>query len=83
MNANKMSEEITSLKIEDIFNSVNGQYKIPIYQRNYAWKELQIRQLIQDIYDYAEDNEENNENKKKKYYIGTLVVRPIKEIPLK
>ena len=78
MNANKMSEEITSLKIEDIFNSVNGQYKIPIYQRNYAWKELQIRQLIQDIYDYAEDNEENNENKKKKYYIGTLVVRPDK-----
>lgn len=69
MNANKMSEEITSLKVEDIFNSKNDKYKIPIYQRNYAWKELQIRQLIQDIYDYVEIGD------KRKYYIGTLVVR--------
>ena len=79
MDANKMSEQIKSLKVKDIFNSKTDKYKIPIYQRNYAWKEPQIRQLIQDIYDYAEDNEENNENKKKKYYIGTLVVRPDKE----
>lgn len=78
MDANKMSEQIKSLKVKDIFNSEKDKYKIPIYQRNYAWKEPQIRQLIQDIYDYAEDNEENNENKKKKYYIGTLVVRPDK-----
>lgn len=78
MDSNKMSGEITYLKVEDIFNSKTDKYKIPIYQRNYAWKEPQIRQLIQDIYDYAEDNEENNENKKKKYYIGTLVVRPDK-----
>ena len=79
MNANKMSEEITSLKIEDIFNSVNVQYKIPIYQRNYAWKEPQIRQLIQDIYDYYLKDNRENENEIKKYYIGTLVVRPDKE----
>ena len=79
MDANKMNEQITSLKVEDIFNSKTDKYKIPIYQRNYAWKELQIRQLIQDIYDYAKDNVEKNENEKKKYYIGTLVVRPDKE----
>ena len=73
MDSNKMSGEITYLKVEDIFNSGNGKYKIPIYQRNYAWKEPQIRQLIRDIYDYCE------KNKEKKYYIGTLVVRPDKE----
>lgn len=73
MNANKMSEKITSLKVENIFNSVNGQYKIPIYQRNYAWKETEIRQLIQDIYDYAKQDE------KQYYYIGTLVVLPNKD----
>lgn len=72
MDANKMSEQIKSLKVEDIFNSEKDKYKIPIYQRNYAWKELQIRQLIQDIYDYAEIGN------KRKYYIGTLVVRPDK-----
>ena len=69
-----MSEKITSLKVEDIFNSENDKYKIPIYQRNYAWKEPQIRQLIRDIYDYC-----GEKNKEKKYYIGTLVVRPVKE----
>ena len=69
-----MSEKITSLKVKDIFNSKTGKYKIPIYQRNYAWKEPQIRQLIQDIYDYC-----GEKNKEKKYYIGTLVVRPDKE----
>lgn len=69
-----MSEQITSLKVEDIFNSKTVKYKIPIYQRNYAWKEPQIRQLIRDIYDYC-----GEKNKEKKYYIGTLVVRPDKE----
>lgn len=69
MDSNKMSEKITYLKVEDIFNSENDKYKIPIYQRNYAWKEPQIRQLIQDIYDYVEIGD------KRKYYIGTLVVR--------
>lgn len=73
MDSNKMSGEITYLKVEDIFNSGNGKYKIPIYQRNYAWKEPQIRQLIRDIYDYVEIGD------KRKYYIGTLVVRPDKE----
>ena len=75
MNANKMSERIKSLNIKNIFDSKIGKYKIPIYQRNYAWKELQIRQLIQDIYDYYEENEGKGENEKKQYYIGTLVVR--------
>lgn len=69
MDSNKMSGEITYLKVEDIFNSKTDKYKIPIYQRNYAWKEPQIRQLIQDIYDYVEIGD------KRKYYIGTLVVR--------
>ena len=79
MDANKMSEKITSLKVEDIFNNKTDKYKIPIYQRNYAWKEPQIRQLIQDIYDYYLKDNREKENEIKKYYIGTLVVRPDKE----
>ena len=74
-----MSEQIKSLKVKDIFNSEKGKYKIPIYQRNYAWKEPQIRQLIQDIYDYYLKDNREKENEIKKYYIGTLVVRPDKE----
>lgn len=65
------SSNIKPLKIGDIFNRRENEfYRIPIYQRNYAWKEPQIRQLIRDIYDYC-----GEKNKEKKYYIGTLVVR--------
>lgn len=51
--------------IQDLFQSEN-QYSIPIYQRNYAWEEDQISQLIQDIYDVYEEN--------KNYYLGNLIV---------
>ena len=39
-------------------------YKIPIYQRNYAWGREEIYALIKDVYDSLE---------KSVYYIGTLV----------
>ena len=68
------SSNIKPLKIGDIFNRRENEfYRIPIYQRNYAWKETEIRQLIQDIYDYAKQDE------KQYYYIGTLVVLPNKD----
>lgn len=41
-------------------------YTIPIYQRNYAWKEDEISALIKDVHD-------SFKNKKEVYYIGTLV----------
>lgn len=53
--------------INDIYFSNRGAsilYKIPIYQRNYAWGRDEIYALIKDIYDSLE---------KPVYYIGTLV----------
>ena len=41
-------------------------YKIPIYQRNYAWERDEISALIKDIYDSMVID-------KPIYYIGTLV----------
>ena len=42
-------------------------YKIPVYQRNYAWEENEISSLVKDVYDsYFKDP-------KSPYYIGTLV----------
>ena len=63
--------KIKSFKIKELFNS-NDEYLIPIYQRNYAWQEAQVVQLVEDIADYAEMNKNNHV--KKTYYIGTLVV---------
>lgn len=53
--------------INDIYFSNRGAsilYKIPIYQRNYAWEREEIYALIKDVYDSLE---------KSVYYIGTLV----------
>ena len=61
-----MNREIETLKVEDVFHS--GNYVIPIYQRNYAWREAEITQLIQDVSDYAFVQNQVP------YYIGTLVV---------
>ena len=53
--------------INDIYFTNRGIsiiYKIPIYQRNYAWEREEIYALIKDVYDSL---------KKSVYYIGTLV----------
>tara|TARA_R110000744_G_scaffold812_4_gene3064 strand:- start:7654 stop:9603 length:1950 start_codon:yes stop_codon:yes gene_type:complete len=69
-----MGNNLKELTIGTIFlpkdQSDLADYVIPRYQRNYAWKQPQVVQLIQDIYDFA-----TSENSKdKNYYIGTLVV---------
>lgn len=53
-----------------LFNQKNTIYEIPIYQREYAWEDTEILQLLQDIADYA------HEHPKQDYYLGTLVVYP-------
>ena len=58
----KYKIDLKEIKIGGIFNET--QYIIPIYQRNYAWKESQILQLLYDI----KDSEDKN------YYLGSLVV---------
>lgn len=59
------------LTIAEIFQDDN--YIIPLYQRNYAWEEKEISQLIQDIWDFSCDGIESN------YYIGSLIVHKRKQ----
>lgn len=49
------------LSVSELFSGV--EYVVPIYQRNYAWEDEEIVQLIEDIADT--DNE---------YYLGSLIV---------
>ncbi|MGL6416698.1 GmrSD restriction endonuclease domain-containing protein [Aeromonas allosaccharophila] len=49
-----------------------ARYLVPMYQRNYAWGEGEITQLLQDVLDYQ--GKRNSEDKHQPYYIGTLVV---------
>ncbi|RXG21921.1 DUF262 domain-containing protein [Leeuwenhoekiella aequorea] len=64
-----MHKEIPSFSIQSLFEN-NDTYVIPIYQRNYTWGLGEITQLIQDISDYAFDEDKSRTS----YYIGTLVV---------
>lgn len=63
MAANKVSELYILSDDSSIFKSV--KYSIPLYQRDYAWEEKQITQLIEDIEDV---------NPGENYYIGSLIV---------
>jgi hypothetical protein len=64
-----MSEKTKYYSIKELFSSDN--YIIPIYQRNYAWGESEITQLIQDIVDYIDKSKK--ETVKSRYYIGSLI----------
>lgn len=63
MKTNKVAELHIIEADNSIFKSV--KYCIPLYQRDYAWEEKQIIQLIEDIDDV---------NLGKNYYIGSLIV---------
>lgn len=60
------NNNIHTIKIGDLFDS--GTYIIPMYQRNFAWGESEVKQLIQDIADFSAAHPDKN------YFIGTLVV---------
>ncbi|WP_145152524.1 DUF262 domain-containing protein [Pseudomonas oryzihabitans] len=64
-----MSEAITQLSIRQLLGG-HDDYVIPMYQRNYAWEEGEITQLIQDVIDYLPKPDKPARN----YYIGSLVV---------
>ena len=65
----KKNDLIKEIKVSEIFDG-NDKYIVPIYQRNYAWDNDEIKQLINDINDTI-DNPNSND---KHYYLGTLIV---------
>jgi len=58
---------IQTLSISELLD-INNKYIIPIYQRNYAWGETEIKQLIQDIID------KQIVDLNSYYYLGSLIV---------
>lgn len=57
------------LSIKELLSK--DKYIIPMYQRNYAWEESHLKQLVQDVWDSV--------NSERHYYIGTLVVHARKD----
>ena len=74
-----MSDQPKQLSIKALLDG-SDEYVIPMYQRNYAWEEGEITQLIQDVIDYLPKPGDKARN----YYIGSLVVyeRPDTKTPV-
>lgn len=53
------------LKVQALFEN-KQTYIIPMYQRNYAWGEKEIDQLILDIQDYQKQTDQLNQGQTKK-----------------
>lgn len=65
MNTNNIQIQFNYLDVENCFKNF---YVVPDYQREYVWTEVQINQLLEDIY------EEFDFNLNKEYFIGSTVV---------
>lgn len=63
-----MNNDLKIIQVAHVFDNTN--YLVPIYQRNYAWSEIQIVQLIEDIESYIDDSNKN-------YFLGNLIVNQI------
>ena len=64
-NTNNIQIQFNYLDVENCFKNF---YVVPDYQREYVWTEVQINQLLEDIY------EEFDFNPNKEYFIGSTVV---------
>lgn len=60
--------DLKIISVLDIFT--DESYVVPIYQRNYAWGENEIEQLIEDIYGSSHDEI-------REYFLGNLIVNQI------
>lgn len=58
-------------------NSLLGvNFFIPYYQRGYRWTNLQVTQLLDDIWEYAKANERNSADQGYFYCLQPVVVKP-------
>ena len=48
------------VKINDFLTSNNTIFAIPVYQRNYDWKEKQCKQLFDDIMRVGENDKSDS-----------------------
>lgn len=64
---NKLNEENHDIKFKKFFT-------IPTYQRLYAWKDEQIKALLDDFKNCIEHNKQEDKVKQKSHFIGNIVV---------
>jgi len=72
-----MEESIFELK--SINELLNYEFLIPSYQRGYRWTERQIKDLLNDIYEFIQQKENKTENVGDFYCLQPIIVKKEKE----
>ncbi len=63
--------DVRQTKLGDLFQS--SVFKIPRYQRGYAWEQQQVYDLLEDI-EYSYEQRQNKDSPNFTHYFGTLVM---------
>ena len=63
---------MSELKLKSIYDLLGKNYFIPSYQRGYRWDKRQIKDLLEDLYGFADDN---NTEKGDFYCLQPIVVK--------
>lgn len=68
---------LQSLSVRDLF--ADDAYRVPLYQRAYAWTEVEINTLLRDIRDARLNSQGRRpDGERRDYYIGSLVVNTVR-----
>lgn len=72
MTPTSFTDGLMELSVLDIF--ADDRYRIPLYQRAYAWTAAEIHTLLVDIQDARKLSQLRDDDNPQRYYIGSLVV---------
>ena len=62
--------------IADLFGT-SGQYKIPLFQRQYVWGLAEWKRLWKDIEEKSKLNQGQVQSKRKKHFTGAIVTQAL------
>lgn len=65
-----------TLQQKTINELLGEHFFIPYYQRGYRWTNLQVTQLLDDLWEYAKSNERNSKDDGYFYCLQPVVVKP-------
>lgn len=64
---------VSSLTLELILNPESISYKIPVFQRNYAWTNDEVNQLVDDLFGDINWQDESQQETEP-YFLGSIVL---------
>lgn len=75
MTITERTDQLHPLSVRELFTT--APYRVPLYQRAYAWTDAEIHTLLDDIRDARLNSRaEMPGDERRDYYVGSLVVNP-------